>query len=288
MLFWFSKMRRNLRDVRDHRAQVLLQSYSHRHRHRSRRWHSTLGAGLAVLAVTGGASAVEAPAPRTASAADDPAPRAASAAEDPTPRGVDWVWFILELRAIGGGAAVAWTASASDGVSDVPVVDQYASTFGLGLRAGGPLSSHVQVGATASVTRYSQVGELEVRDAETFGDESWLRETSYTLWAPLGLFLEIYPITGNGFFFGVTGSVGWMPANSNPPYGKIDEGLIMFGYSLEAGYELDRTQRHGPGVFLRFAGWHGTQSPLYTDFPDGVDSRELTLGLRWTLRLGDD
>jgi hypothetical protein len=183
---------------------------------------------------------------------------------------------------------VGWTSKASDGATDVPVVDQYASTFGLGLRAGFPIGSHVNLGATASVARYSQVGELEVRDAAAFSDEYWLRETSYTLWSPVGVFLEIYPIKDNGFFFGVTGSVGWMPANSHLPPNTTDLGLIMAGYALEAGYELDRTEKHGPGVFLRFAGWGGTQNPISTDFPDGVDSRELTLGLRWTLRLGHD
>ena len=62
----------------------------------------------------------------------------------------------------------------------------------------------------------------------------------------------------------------------------------MAGYALEVGYEMDRTRTHGPGVFLRYAGWSGAQSPLFTDFPDGVDSREITLGLRWTLRIGGD
>jgi hypothetical protein len=275
-------MSRNPPDLLDSQAPVLL------HSHGSRRWHNMLGAGLAVLAVAGGSSAAEGPAPRAASAAEGPAPHAAAAAEDPAPRGVDWVSFLLELRAIGGGAAVGWTATDSEGVNDIPVVDQYASTFGLGLRAGFPIGSYVNLGYTASFARYSQVGELEVRDAEAFGDEYWLRETSYTLWSPVGVFLELYPITGNGFFFSLTGSLGWMPANTNLPPNTIDEGLIMAGYALEAGYEFDRTQKHGPGAFLRYAGWAGSQSPLYTDFPEGVDSRELTLGLRWTLRLGDD
>ena len=290
MLFSLAKMSHNPRALPDSKAQVLLRSHSHSHSHshRSRRWHSALGAGLAVLAVASGSSAAEGTAPRATTAAEDPAPHAATAAEAPAPRSVDWVSFFLELRAIGGGAAVGWTSRASDGVTEVPVVDQYASTFGLGLRAGWPIGSHVQLGGTASFAGYSQVGELDVRDAEAFGGEGWLRETSYSLWSPVGVFLEVYPITGNGFFFSVTGSLGWMPANSNLPPNKIDEGLIMAGYALEAGYELDRTQKHGPGVFLRFAGWAGSQSPLYTDFPDGVDSRELTLGLRWALRLGED
>lgn len=285
MLFSLAKMSHNPRALPDSKAQVLLRNYSHSHS--ARRWGSALG-GLAVLAVAGAATAADAPALRAAAATDEPAPRGATAAEDPAPRGVDWVSSFFELRAIGGGAAVGWAGADSEGVNDVPVVDQYAATFGLGLRAGFPVSSHVNLGYTAAVARYSQVGELEVRDAETFGGEYWLRETSYTLWAPVGLFLEIYPIIGSGFFFGVTGSVGWMPASTNLPPNKIDEGLIMFGYALEAGYELDHTQKLGPGVFLRFAGWHGTQSPLSTDYPDKVDSRELTLGLRWTLRLGED
>src|SRR6187399_2142170 len=94
MLSSFSKMSHNPRALLDSQAQVLLRGHS------LRRWHNTLGAGLAVLAVAGSSSAAEGPAPRAASAAEDPAPRGVGAAEDPAPRGVDWVSFFLELRAI--------------------------------------------------------------------------------------------------------------------------------------------------------------------------------------------
>jgi hypothetical protein len=139
------------------KAQVLLQ------RHSECRWRTAAGASLAVIAVAGGAAAAE------------PAPAPASS-----------VSYFGELRAIGGGATVGWTNT------DVPVVDQEAAVIGLGLRAGLALGPHLHLGLTGSMTRYSRVGELEVRDAELFGDELWLRETSYTLWAPLGLFVEVY------------------------------------------------------------------------------------------------
>jgi len=207
---------------------------------------------------------------------------AAEPTEPIEPASEDPVSFFGELRLIGGGAAVGWKSN------DTPVVDQQAATLGLGLRVGWPLGSHVHLGAAASVARYSRVGQLEVREEQTFNHPYWLRETSYTLWALPGPFLEIYPWKDEGLFFGLTASLGWMPANSNLPPNTIDRGLIMAGYALEAGYEFVRTQVHGPGVFLRYAGWGGMQSPLYTDFPDRVNSRELTLGLRWTLRVLDD
>lgn len=254
MLLSLPKMRRDHRDLADSRTHVLLVGNT------LRRWRITLGVGLSVIAGTG-----------SAAAGDGPAPRAA-----------DWVSHFWELRALGGGAAVEWSNSGA------PVVDEHAAAFGLGLRAGLPLGSHVHFGGAASMARYSNVGQLNVRDAEMYADEFWLRETSYTLWAPFGLFVEIYPVADQGFFLGLTGSLGWIPANSNPPPNTIDRGLLMAGYAIEAGYELDRLQTHGPGVFLRYAGWAGRQSPFFTDFPDEVDSRELTLGLRWTLRIGTD
>jgi hypothetical protein len=249
-------MCRNHRSFFSSAAQVLLA------RHSPGRWHTAVGASLAVIAVASGAAAAE-------PAASEPARE-------------NSVSFFGELRLLGGGAAVGWKSS------DTPVVDQQAATLGLGLRVGWPLGSQVHLGATASVARYSLVGELEVRDEELFNDPYWLRETSYTLWALPGPFLEIYPIKDEGLFFGLTTSLGWMPANSNLPPNTSDKGLLLAGYALEAGYEFAPAQTHGPGVFLRYAGWTGMQSPLYTDFPDRVNSRELTLGLRWTLRVLDD
>jgi hypothetical protein len=205
-----------------------------------------------------------------------------SAADGAEPRRVDAYSFFVELRAIGGGAEVEWSNSGS------PVVDQHAAAFGLGLRGGWLLGSRVHLGATASVARYSLVGQLTVRDTEKFTDPFWLRETSYTVWAPLGVFFEFYPMKDEGLCFGLAGSWGWLPANADPPPGTQDAGLIMAGYAVEAGYELDRRRPQGPGIFLRYAGWAGRQSPFYTDFPDEVDSREITLGLRWTLRVPND
>ena len=130
--------------------------------------------------------------------------------------------------------------------------------------------------------RYSRVGSLDVRDVATYTDKFWLSETSYTVWSPLGGFIELYTNADKGLFFGVSGSIGHIPAPPPPP-GTITTSRYMAGYAIEAGYETSRLG-HGLGAFLRFSGWTGTQSFLFTDFPEGLDSRELTLSLRWTFR----
>ena len=183
--------------------------------------------------------------------------------------------FSLELRALGGGAAVGLAAD------DEPVVDFDATAFGLGARLGWFADPHLQIGATASIVRYSRAGEIEVRNAEIYADEFWLRETSYTLWSPIGAFIEMYPF--RGFSVGVSGSLGYVPAPTPPP-GTITSTLYMAGYALELGYDTSRLERHGAGVFLRYAAWTGGESPLHTDFPDSIASSELTLGARWTFR----
>jgi hypothetical protein len=227
-------------------------------KHTVPQWCAALGSALSLIAVAGTA------------AADQDAP----VREAPPPS------HFLELNVVGGGASVGWTRSGN------AVVDQHASTFGLGVRAGWLFGAYAKVGIAGSFAYYSRVGEVEVRDAEQYADEFWLRETSYRLWAPVGVFIEFYPIRDADFFFNLAGALGSIPANTNLPPNTVDSGLIMAGFAFEVGYDINRMERHGPGVFLRYAGWTGTQSPLWTDFPDGVDSQELTLGLRWTLRLG--
>lgn len=253
MVFPRSKLPRSCRDFRGcSPAQLSLP------RHTVPRWCAALGSGLSVIAI-GGSAAAEQDAPVRAPGLPS---------------------YFLELNVVGGGASVGWTRSGN------AVVDQHASTVGLGVRAGWLFGTYAKVGFAGSFAWYSRVGEVEVRDAEQYADEFWLRETSYRLWAPLGVFIEFYPIRDADFFFGLAGSLGSIPANTNLPPNTQDRGLFMVGFAFEVGYDINRMQQHGPGVFLRYARWTGTQSPLWTDFPDGVDSMELTLGLRWTLRLG--
>ena len=55
----------------------------------------------------------------------------------------------------------------------------------------------------------------------------------------------------------------------------------LAGCALEIGYDTDRCAPHVFGAFLRYGAWIGTESPLFTDFPDELSSGELTIGARW-------
>jgi hypothetical protein len=222
-------------------AQVWLRSDS------GRRWRAALGCCLALLAVAGESSALE----------------SSTAPEAHVPS------FSWELRALGGPARVDWTRSGG------AVLDQSAAMLGLGVRGGGFLGSHVQVGASLSVSHYRRVGQLDARETEIFGSEYWLLETPYTVWSPIGAFVELYPLPNTGLFMGLSGSLGVTDTGVDP--------MLLAGYGIEVGYESSRSHPHGIGVFVRYGGWTGNNF-FFTDSPDTLVSGELTLGVRWTFR----
>lgn len=186
--------------------------------------------------------------------------------------------FSMELRLIGGGAALGFTQS-QDGdpyQQDVDVGDVAAATLGVGLQWGWFADNHVQLGFTHSLTRYQWSGENSVVSGLTYdGEGYWTDQSGYTLFSPLGVSAEVFPSSEAGIFVGLSGSVGF--AASEGPGGT----LLMAGYALEVGHELSGSIKGGPGIFLRFAGWVGGEDPLHTDFPAGLGSHELTLGGRW-------
>jgi len=47
-------------------------------------------------------------------------------------------------------------------------------------------------------------------------------------------------------------------------------------------YELGRTGKRGAAVYLRHERWGGSELPFTEDHPDGLVSRELLVGLRWS------
>jgi hypothetical protein len=210
------------------------------------RWRSALGCGLALIAVAGESSALES--------------SAAPEAHAPS--------FSWQVHALGGPASVAWTRSGG------AVLDQSAAMLGLGVRGGGFLGSHVQVGASLSVSQYRRVGQLDAQETAIFGSEYWLLETPYTVWSPIGGFVELYPLPDTGLFVGLSGSLGVSQMGA--------ESMLLAGYGIEAGYESTRSHPHGIGVFLRYGGWTGME--FSTDDPNGLVSGELTLGVRWTFR----
>jgi hypothetical protein len=212
-----------------------------------RRWRSALGCCVTMIAVAGKSSAQESSgAPET-----------------------DSQHLSFELGALGGPASVTWTRSGG------AVLEQSAAVVGLGARARLSLGSHVQLGICASVLHYSRLGQLDAQEAETFAGEYWLLETPYTVWSPIGLFVELYPLPHTGLFVGLSGSLGAAATGG--------DSMLLAGYGIEAGYESSRSHPHGVGVFLRYGGWIGTEA-LSTDSPDGLTSGELTLGVRWTFR----
>jgi hypothetical protein len=179
--------------------------------------------------------------------------------------------FSLQFHSIAGGASVVLDKG------NAPVLDYRAAVYGAGVRWSAVVRSSFEFGPMMSVLRYSRVGQVRVHDARTVAEE-WYFETSHTIWAPLGAFLEWYPVSDAGFFFGVSGSVGYIPPSSHPAYDRLDSTIFMAGYSLDVGYAPSRWEEVGLGVFLRYSGWTGAESPLHSDFPQGTTSRALLLG----------
>ena len=178
----------------------------------------------------------------------------------------------IELRALGGGSSVAWTQSGGAGV------DQQAAVIGLGARGGLSFRrTRLRLGLIASVECFSPVGHAEVRFAEP---DDWLRGGSYTVWSPAGLFFELSPFKGAGLFFGLSGSLGYIPSIETAT--RLAGAMFLAGYAFEVGYDTNHAAPHVFGAFLRYSAWSGIESPLFTDFPDELRSGALTVGARWS------
>lgn len=191
---------------------------------------------------------------------------------------------VLEVRLLGGGAALELLHTDQSVYRSVPVVDYGALGGGLGLRLGMDLGSHAQLGWMGSISRYGRTTGFDVHDREAFTDELFQFDDSPDLWTPLGAYLELYPVPELGAFLGVGAGLGFVPPVARPRPGTFDATMYVAGFSLEAGYETSRSERHALGVFLRYAGWSGTESPLFTDFPEGIRIAELSIGIRLALR----
>jgi hypothetical protein len=182
--------------------------------------------------------------------------------------------FTFDVRLHGGGAALALTQSLdSEPYGERHVGDPGAATLGAGLQWGWFAGSQLQLGLVHSIERYEWIGQSEVIDVSEYEPGYWTEEGGYTVFSPLGVFLEIH---GGGVFLNVSGSLGYIPSVAGQ-----GGTFWMAGFALEAGHELGPT-KDGLGLFLRYASWVGTESPLYTDFPAGVTSHELNLGVRWS------
>jgi hypothetical protein len=196
-------------------------------------------------------------------------PSAAIAAEDaPAQRG----GFSFDLRLAAGGATAAFTES------DRPVADFETLAVGGSARFGWFLGPHVLLGAEFSSSWHSAVGALRVQDRPYFYPDGVPSAASYSVVAPLGVFVELYPWLSSGWFFSVAGGVGVIDL---PRFSNGDSNVYTSGYSFETGYELSGSVKQGPAVFARYSRWAGEEF-IVSEHPDGLVSRELLLGLRWS------
>jgi hypothetical protein len=179
--------------------------------------------------------------------------------------------FTFDMRLCVGAASAEFTES------DYAVADFDAVTIGGALRFAWFLSQHVLLGAELAGGWHGGVGQLRIHDPSYFVSKGLPDEASYGVLAPLGVFVEVYPLPGEGLYASIGGGIGFIDL---PRFS--DGGGLLSGYSLELGYELSRAAKVGPAPFVRYSRWAGEEAPMSTDHPDGLVSRELLVGLRWS------
>ena len=180
--------------------------------------------------------------------------------------------FSFDLRLTAGPARAEFTES------DYPVASFEALTVGAAARLGWFIGPHVLLGAELAGSWHGGVGRLHVQDPSYFSGNGIPTEASYAVAAPLGVFVEVYPMSDQGLFLSVSGGIGVM---SLPRFAG-DEGALLSGYSLELGYELSGAAKIGLAPFFRYSVWAGEESPISSEHPDGILSRELLIGARWS------
>lgn len=159
---------------------------------------------------------------------------------------------------------------------DSRIADFEAFVVGGALRLGGFVSPRVALGGELAVAWGSRVGEARLRDPR-YASEYSIADTHGYL-APLGAFIEVYPWTREGVFLSASGGVGLVRL---PTTSLGDYMAFMSRFAFELGYELSRSGKHGPAVYLHFERWAGDESVFSTDVPDGIVSSQVLAGLRW-------
>jgi hypothetical protein len=179
--------------------------------------------------------------------------------------------FSFDLRLAAGGATAAFTES------DHPVADFESLAISGSARFGWFLGPHVLMGAELGSSWHSGVGALRVKDALYF-DSGVPSGVTYSVVMPLGVFVEVYPWVDAGWFLALSGAVGFIDL---PSFSPGDSQVLTSGYSLDIGYELSGSAKRGPAVFARYSRWAGEEF-FVSEHPDGLVSRELLVGLRWS------
>ena len=180
--------------------------------------------------------------------------------------------FSFDLRLNAGVASAEYTES------DRPVANFEAVVVGGAARFGWFWGQHVLLGAELAGAWHGGVGSLRIVDPSFFATDRQPRDANYGVLTPLGVFVEVYPWATQGWYASIGGAVGFIDL---PRFSEAGGGLLS-GYSLELGYELSPAAKVGPAPFVRYSRWAGEESPLSTDHPDGLVSRELLFGLRWS------
>jgi hypothetical protein len=179
--------------------------------------------------------------------------------------------FSFDLRLAAGGATAEFTES------DYPVADFEALAISGSARFGWFLGPHVLMGAELGSSWHSGVGALRAKDPLYF-DSAVVSGATYSVVMPLGVFVEVYPWVDAGWFLALSGSVGFIDL---PSFSEGDSHVLTSGYSLDIGYELSGSAKRGPAVFARYSRWAGEEF-IVSEHPDGLVSRELLVGLRWS------
>jgi hypothetical protein len=193
-------------------------------------------------------------------------------AEEPRPiEMTDRSGFSFDARLCVGAASAEFSES------DRPVADFDAVSIGGALRFGWFLSQSVLLGAELAGAWHGGMGELRIHDPSYFVAKGLPDEASYGVLAPLGVFIEVYPLPAEGWYASLAGAVGFIDL---PRFS--DTGGLLAGYALELGYELSRAAKVGPAPFVRYSYQAGEETPMSSDHPDGLVSRELLVGLRWS------
>lgn len=179
--------------------------------------------------------------------------------------------FSFDLRLAAGGASAEFTES------DAPVAAFEAVALGGSARFGWFVGPHVLLGAELGSSWHTSVGRLRLQDP-LFFNRGLPADATFAAIAPLGVFVEVYPWRDAGWFAAIAGGVGWMDL---PAFSVGSSNVYTSGYSLDVGYELSGNVKRGAAVFMRYSRWAGEEF-IVSDHPDGLVSRELLVGLRWS------
>lgn len=151
-----------------------------------------------------------------------------------------------------------------------------AISFDAGLRMGGFPNEHLLMGYELAGGVHIGVADPDVLSPNAYSGMPAPRKDVYTMFAPLGMFFEIYPFSGYGVYVGASGGIGGMDM---PSYVEEGGGLMVH-YAFELGYDLSGSGKWGLGGFASYHRWLGV---ALVDPGSHFDSQGVDIGARWSL-----